>query len=164
MNYQITSADLRATSFKTTLTKNRGAILAMISEGGPDTESLKAALAVRRDPDTIVGLPMSADEIEKLYKEDNKSAMLIQCGICLVDNKEVCFLTDDSSYGHAVLKGRGFVSCIFRDGMTTAHQRFDKVSDFLSAYSHPYHPVFLESEEELLAYLNEGVIPQRQPT
>ena len=109
MNYQITSADLRATSFKTTLTKNRDAILAMIAEDDPAAENLKAALAMRRNPDTVVGLPMSADEIEKLYKEDNKNSLLIQSGICLVDNKKVCFLTDDSSYGHAVLKGRGFV-------------------------------------------------------
>ncbi len=109
----------------------------------------------RRHPDTIVGRVLSIKAADDLWTQSASNGLLLvsALGMGLWSNhtEKVCFLTDDTQYGWKVLKERGWTCCSFRH-RGTAHRTFNSFKEFLAHYD-PDHQV-IESEEELLAYLN----------
>ncbi len=107
---------------------------------------------VRRHPDTCVSTVLSIEEADRLWL-DRKPSLLHDMGICVWQNstEKVCFLTDDSQYGWQTLKERGWIAFSHKH-RGTARGFFHSFKEFLDHYDKGYRVI--ESEEELVAYLN----------
>jgi hypothetical protein len=141
----ITAEQLQATSLKVSCQK----VLDYATAQG----CVKELMQYRRHPDTCVSTVMSVEEADRRWVDPTPS-LLHDCGFVLWSNskEEVNFLTDDAQYGWKVLKERGWYAATFFR-RSTAYQSFDSFREFLDHYDKGYRT--LESEEELLAYLNQ---------
>lgn len=109
----------------------------------------------RRHPDTIVGAVLSVEEADKLWNIYNPNMLVHAIGMCIYSNdaQGVVFLTDDSQYGCKILMDRGWRAISFRH-RGTAHKNFDSWAQHLSHFEKGRR--VLQSEQELLDYLNQG--------
>lgn len=116
-----------------------------------------------RDPSTIIGF-LTRETIAKHSREYNPD-MLIMHGVTIFNDNSVCFAVDDSQYGYPIIQGCGFSGTTFTcDGpinfRVTSRPELPTgmiytIDELLMIfYTHPKKLRFLETEEELLAYLN----------
>lgn len=113
-----------------------------------------------RDPDTINGFLSLEDAVRLLSKNDPNQA-LHQCGLTIIANDDVMFLSDDSTYADKVL-GTAFMGVTFSrpnliigDGL-----RYSSVHAFVEA--HKGDTVLANSVLELATYLVTGDLPERE--
>lgn len=115
-----------------------------------------------RDPATIQGL-LSPSAVQALLDQNDSRQALLQCGLTIVTNDEVMFLTDDSTYADKVL-GSSFMGVTFGrpDNLFGEGKRYPTVDAFVKA--HQGDTTLCRTVTELATYLITGDVPEnKQP-
>lgn len=147
---KVTAADLYATSTKKLCTDARQHFIKLGKVEEHDS--------VRRHPDTCISRVLTLAEADALWDTRHERASLLgEMGMCIysrgpLGKKEKAFLTDDSSYGHKILKEYGWTAMCFRS-RGTAYTEFATWREHLEHFYGKDVEV-IESVEGLLDVLN----------
>jgi hypothetical protein len=142
MPQHITAEDLMRNSSKKTLQDYWESYVARF----------KCDPAHHRDPETVHGF-LTKEKLTELFSKPDSKYLVMVIGLILVSNDEVCFFTDDPTFGIGALPTafKGF----FINGLQ--HQfgkgrEFEDVDAILKHYSSGER--HLNSMDELINYLN----------
>lgn len=145
--------DLREGCYKHRL-KTR---MAKFNESRPGESFLKD----HRDPSTVQGF-LSPDDVQTLLIDNDRGQLLFQCGLTIIANDDVTFLSDDNTYADSVL-GPSFMGVTFGrpELMIGKDKRHPTADDFVK--THLGNTVLCRTIDELACYLVTGDVPEHAP-